>query len=85
MITRQLLAEKIVAWLHHVLSLEALVDWAETAIMQETFVEPDAADLAAIIGRLGAADVRSFGLTWEDCEQLLKRLGYTVHIDITTA
>jgi plasmid stabilization system protein ParE len=55
------------------------------AIMHETFVEPDAADLAAIIGRLGAADVRSFGLTWEDCEQLLKRLGYTAHVDITTA
>jgi hypothetical protein len=53
--------------------------------MHETFVEPDAADLAAIIGRLGAADVRSFGLTWEDCEQLLKRLGYTAHVDITTA
>ena len=85
MITRQLVAEKIVAWLHHELSLEALVDWAETAIMQETFEEPDAADLAAIIGRLGAADVRSFGLTWEDCEQLLKRLGYTAHVDITTA
>ena len=85
MITRQLTAEKIVAWLHHELSLEALVDWAETAIMQETFAEPDAADLAAIIGRLGAADVRSFGLTWEDCERLLKRLGYTAHVDITTA
>ena len=85
MITRQLVAEKIVAWLHHELSLEALVDWAETVIMQETLVEPDGADLAAIIGRLGAADVRSFGLTWEDCEQLLKRLGYTAHVDITTA
>ena len=85
MITRQLVAEKIVAWLHHELSLEALVDWAEMAIMQETFAEADSADLAAIIGRLGAADVRSFGLTWEECEQLLKRLGYTAHVDITTA
>jgi len=85
MITRRLTAEKIVTWLHHELSLESLVDWAETAIMQEAFAEPDAADLAAIVGRLGAADVRSFGLTWEDCEQLLKRLGYTAHVDITTA
>jgi hypothetical protein len=41
--------------------------------------------LAAIVGRLGAADVRSFGLTWEDCEHLLKRLGYTAHVDITAA
>jgi hypothetical protein len=85
MITRQLTAEKIVAWLHHELSLEALVDWAEMATMQETFDDPHATDLAAIVGRLGAADVRSFGLTWEDCEQLLKQLGYTAHVDITAA
>jgi hypothetical protein len=81
MITRQLVAEKIGAWLHHETSLESLVDWAEMAIAQETFDEPDAAELAAIVGRLGVADVRSFGLTW----QLLKRLGYTAHVDITAA
>ena len=85
MITRQLVAEKIGAWLHHETSLESLVDWAEMAGSQETFDEPDAADLAAIVGRLGVADVQSFGLTWEDCEQLLKRLGYTAHVDITAA
>ena len=85
MITRQLVAEKIAAWLHHEISLESLVDWAETAMMQEPFTEPDVVDLATIVGRLGAADVRSFGLTWEDCEQLLKQLGYTVHVDITAA
>jgi hypothetical protein len=85
MITRQLVAEKIAAWLHHEISLEALVDWAETTMMQEAFAEPDVVDLATIVGRLGAADVRSFGLTWEDCEQLLKQLGYTAHVDITAA
>jgi hypothetical protein len=85
MITRQIVAEKIGAWLHHEMSLEALVDWAEMAIMQETFDDPHATDLAAIVGRLGATDVRSFGLTWEDCEHLLKRLGYTAHVDITAA
>ena len=30
-----------------------------------------------IVSRLGVADVRAFGLTWEDCEQLLGRLGCT--------
>ena len=85
MITRQLVAEKIAAWLHHEISLESLVDWAETAMMQEGFTEPDVVDLTTIVGRLGAADVRSFGLTWEDCEQLLKQLGYTAHVDITAA
>jgi len=54
-------------------------------MMQEAFAEPDVVDLATIVGRLGAADVRSFGLTWEDCEQLLKQLGYTARVDITAA
>ena len=85
MITRQLVARTIAAWLHHEISLEALVAWAETAMMQEAFAEPDVVDLATIVGRLGAADVRSFGLSWEDCEQLLKQLGYTAHVDITAA
>ena len=64
MITRQIVAEKIGAWLHHEISLESLVDWAETAMMQEAFAEPDVVDLATIVGRLGTVDVRSFGLTW---------------------
>jgi hypothetical protein len=29
--------------------------------------------------------VRNFGLTWEDCEQLLKRLGYVARVDISAA
>jgi len=24
------------------------------------------------------------GLTWEDCEQLLGRLGWTVHVEVTS-
>ena len=34
------------------------------------------------VARLGVADVRTFGLTWEDCEQLLKQLSYSAHIHI---
>ena len=85
MITRQIVAQKIAAWLHHEIDLETLVSWAETAMMEESFAEHDAAVLASIIGRLGTADVRSFGLTWEECEQLLKQLGYTAHVEITAA
>ena len=85
MITRQTVAEKIAAWLHHDITLASLVDWAEAALMQEPLDDPDARDLAEIIGRLGLADVKAFGLTWEDCEELLKRLGYTAHVDITAA
>jgi hypothetical protein len=82
MITRQMVAEKIGNWLHHELTLDELVDWAENAVQNEDFAEPDAGDLTAVVGRLGVADVRNFGLSWEDCEQLLKKIGYTAHVDI---
>jgi hypothetical protein len=85
MITRSLIADKIASWLHHDLTLCELVDWAENALLREDFAENDASELAAIVGRLGAADVRNFGLWWEDCEQLLKQLGYVAHVDITAA
>lgn len=33
-------------------------------------------------GRLGLADVREFGLAWEDYEDLLESLGYTARVEI---
>jgi hypothetical protein len=38
--------------------------------------------LASVVARLGVADVRAFGLTWEDCEQLLKQLGFSARVAI---
>ena len=35
-----------------------------------------------VIAHLGVADVRAFGLTWEDCERLLKQLGYAADVNI---
>ena len=84
-ITRQTVADKIATYLHHGITVEQLVDWAENAIMDGEFAEADAATLAAVVGRLGVADVRAFGLTWEDCEQLLQRLGFSTRIEIVSA
>ncbi len=81
-ITRQKVAEKLTDYLHHRISLAELVDWAETAMMEAEFDERDLDNLREIIGRIGLADVRAFGLTWEDCEDLLARLGYRVSIKV---
>ena len=35
------------------------------------------------VSRVGVADVRAFGLAWEDCEQFLRRLGCTVRVEVT--
>ena len=84
-ITNQTVADKIAAYLHHEITLDQLVDWAETAMMDAEFAESQAATLAAVVSRLGVADVRAFGLTWEDCEQLLKQLGFAAHVQVVTA
>ena len=39
----------------------------------------------AVVARLGVADVREFGLTWSDCEDRLRRLGFHARIDIVAA
>jgi len=85
MITRHVVAQKIAAWLHHDLTISELVDWAEHVLQEDDFAEEDTAELADIVARLGVADVRTLGLSWDDCEQLLKRLGYTAHVDISAA
>jgi len=81
-ITRQLVAEKLAAYLRHQSSLEEIVDWAERQVMDGEF---ESATVRDAVARLGVADVRAFGLTWEDCERLLHELGYAAHVDIVAA
>jgi len=84
-ITRQTVAEKISDYLHHHITLAQLVDWAETVMMEGEFSDRDMEALRTVVSRLGVADVKAFGLTWEDCEQLLKQIGYSAHVDIVAA
>jgi cobyrinic acid a,c-diamide synthase len=84
-ITNQTVAEKIAAFLHHELTVAQLVDWAEHALLDGEFDETSAAALASVVARLGVADVRAFGLTWEDCEDVLQQLGYSAKVAIVAA
>ncbi|MDZ4344737.1 MAG: hypothetical protein U1E51_20125 [Candidatus Binatia bacterium] len=84
-ITKQTVADKIAAYLRHEISLAALVDWAEEAMMDGEFAEDQVATLSAVVSRIGVADVRACGLTWEDCERLLGQLGYAARVDIVGA
>jgi hypothetical protein len=85
MITKQIVAGRIAAYLHHELTLAQLVDWAEQALSDGEFALADADTLSAVVGRLGVADVRAFGLAWEDCEDLLLKLGFTPRVEIVSA
>jgi hypothetical protein len=85
MITRNTVASQLRDYLQHRISRAALVDWTEHAMMEEDFDELDVEMIRDITSRLGLADVREFGLTWEDCEGFLSRLGYRTKIDVVRA
>lgn len=82
-ITRQQVADKLTDYLHHQISLKELVDWAESVMMEADFEDKDFEILREIVSRVGLADVRAFGIMWEDCEEYLKKLGYRVNITVT--
>ncbi len=84
-ITKQTVADQIAAYLHREITLAQLVDWSECALLDGEFSERDASTLSAVIARLGVADVRAFGLAWEDCEELLRRLGFAPRVEVVAA
>jgi hypothetical protein len=84
-ITKQTVANQIAAYLHHEMTLAQLVDWAENAMMDGEFSEREMSALRSVVSRLGVADVRAFGLSWEDCEHFLHKLGYTTRVDVVAA
>ena len=84
-ITKQTVADKIAAYLHHEIALAQLVDWSENALLDGEFAERDAKILSSVIARLGVADVRAFGLAWEDCEELLHKLGFAPRVEVIAA
>jgi len=82
-VTKNDVAEAIVRYTNHETTLDELVDWAENAMMEARF-EPENHDLIRdIVARLGLADVREFGLSWDDCYDFLNRLGYKVKVSAT--
>lgn len=84
-ITRDDVASKLRAYLRHELSLAQLVDWAERAMYDGEFDGEHFDAIREAVAKLGLADVKAFGPTWEDCEALLKRLGYSVQVDLVRA
>ena len=71
--------------MQHKLSLIELIGWAEDAIMEGGFEPGHEETLRNALGKLGAADADSFGLLWEDCQQLIQSLGYEVKVEAALA
>jgi len=62
-ITRETVVRKLDAYLHHQLSLDDLVAWANAALMEGDFEEKHFDAIRDVVARLGLADVRAF---WPD-------------------
>ena len=84
-ITKNTVADRIAAYLHHEITMTQLVEWSESVLMDGELDQEDVATIADVIARLGVADVRAFGLTWEDCETLLGKLGFAPRVDVVSA
>ena len=80
--TRHDVIDKLASYLQHRITLTELVDWAEQVMMEGDFASEESVVLRDVVARLGIADVRAFGLTWEECEALLRQLGYRAEVTL---
>jgi hypothetical protein len=84
-VTRDTVARQLGDYLRGDTNLNGLVDWAEQAMLEADFTPGDEEVLADIVGRLGLADVKAFGLTWEDCREMFRSLGVSAKVDLVAA
>ena len=82
MITRAVVVEKLHSYLRGETELEKIVDWAEDLLAEADFDADDGDALRDAVARLGLADVKEFGLTWEDVRQILSQLGYRTRVEL---
>ncbi len=84
-ITKQIVAVQLLQYLQHKTSLNELITWAEDMLVEGHFQETETEIIRNVLGEIGLANVRNFGLSWEDCVSIMQRLGYTIHIEATLA
>jgi hypothetical protein len=84
-LNRQIVAQHLGDYLKGQTSLSTLVDWAEIAIMEGDLEPGNEKLLMQLLGRIAAADVKEFGLLWEDCEDIMQQLGFIIKVDVLKA
>lgn len=80
MITRESVCDMLLAYLNSRISLSRLVEWAEHALAEEDLAPYEAEVISDSLARLGLADVRAFGLTWQEIDAMLAALGYQAQV-----
>ena len=80
MITKKIIADKLLGYLQHHLSLAELVNWAEESLMNGAYEDDKDHTIRNTLSQLGLADVKAFGLEWKDCETIMQNLGFKLEV-----
>ncbi len=80
MITKKIIADKILAYLQHRMSFNDLVYWAEQNLLKGDYEGDKNKTIRNTLAQLGVADVKAFGLEWKDCEIMMEKLGFKLEV-----
>lgn len=80
MITKKIIANQLLGYLQHQLSVAVLVDWAEKTLIEGNYEDDSSHTMRNILAHLGLADVKAFGLEYQNCEETMQKLGYTLEV-----
>ena len=81
-LNKKSLADILIKYINREIDLQGLVNWAEDMIREADFESKSFELIRDILARIGLADVREFGLTWDDCYDFLHKLGYDVKVEL---
>ena len=81
MITKKVIANKLLAHLQHRVSLADVVAWAEQTLLDTDYKDDSAHTIRNILAQLGTAEVKAFGLEWRDCESIMEKLGFKLEVN----
>ncbi|MBI3592382.1 MAG: hypothetical protein HY099_02695 [Nitrospirae bacterium] len=84
-LTKKEIADMLLKYIKHEITITALVNWAEEMLMETDFENRNFELIRDIVARIGLSDVREFGLTWDDCYDYLHKLGYDVKVELVEA
>jgi cobyrinic acid a,c-diamide synthase len=84
-ITKKQVVDTLLKYINRQMKLAALVDWAEKMMQEAEFEDKNFEAIRDVVSRIGLADVREFGLSWDDCYDFLHRLGYDITVELHAA
>jgi hypothetical protein len=81
-VTKKALADMLIKYINRKIDLLSFISWAEDMVREADFESGNFELIREILARIGLADVREFGLTWDDCYDYLHKLGYNVKVEL---